>query len=204
MTPHDELAARGASLFRRGLAHGRTGNLSVRVGDEIVVTPSGVALDEIDPGALSTVALDGTHLAGPAPSKEAFLHAAAYRARPDDCAVVHLHSVHAVAVSCLPDLDPTDVLPPLTPYYAMRVGVMPLLPYHAPGDRTLEPLAEAASTGHRCYLIARHGPVVAGSDLATAVDAAEELEHSARLHLMLRSELVRPLDDAEVRRLREL
>ena len=98
--------------------------------------------------------LEGRHLDGAKPSKEAFLHAAVYRARPDAGAVVHLHSTHAVAVSCLADVDPDDVLPPLTAYYVMRVGRLPLLPYHAPGDASLEALAEherRAATAASCW-----------------------------------------------------
>ena len=80
--------------------------------------------------------------------------------------MVHLHSTYSVAVSCLADVDPADVLPPLTAYYVMRVGRLPLLPYHAPGDDSLEPLAEATAADHHAFLLANHGPVVAGADLA--------------------------------------
>ncbi|MET9224447.1 class II aldolase/adducin family protein [Lentzea sp. NPDC003310] len=179
------LVALGASLFARRLTHGRTGNLSFRDGDRIVVTPTGVGLGDLDPAALSVVDEDGRHLSGPPPTKEAFLHAAVYRARPDANAVVHLHSTYAVAVSCLADLDPANALPPLTAYYAMRVGTLPLLPFHAPGDPALGPLAERAARTHHALLLANHGSLVAGPDLLTAADAAEELEETARIHLLL-------------------
>jgi ribulose-5-phosphate 4-epimerase/fuculose-1-phosphate aldolase len=183
----------GSSLFARRLTFGRTGNISVRTGDTVLLTPTGASLGALDPDALSVIDTAGRHLDGAKPSKEAFLHAAVYRARPDAGAVVHLHSTYSVAVSCLADVDPADVLPPLTAYYVMRVGRLPLLPYHAPGDATLEPLAEATARADHAFLLANHGPVVAGADLAAAADAVEELEETARLHLLLQGHRTRPL-----------
>lgn len=183
----------GGSLFRRLKTHGRTGNLSVRTGDEVIVTPTGVGLGALTVEGLSVIDLSGRHVGGGQPSKEAFLHAAVYRARPEARGVVHLHSTHAVAVSCLADVDPSNVLPALTAYYVMRVGTLPLLPYHAPGDGNLEQLAEETARTHASFLIANHGPVVAAADLASAADAAEELEETARLFLMLRGQPVRLL-----------
>jgi 3-dehydro-4-phosphotetronate decarboxylase len=197
-----DIVTLGASLFSRGLTFGRTGNLSARVGEHLLVTPTGASLGALDADQLSVVSVDGTHIDGPRPSKEAFLHAAFLRARPDASAVVHLHSTHAVAVSCLADIDPIDVLPPLTAYYVMRVGRLPLLPYHAPGDRRLEPLAEEMARDHRALLLANHGPIVAGVDLASAADAVEELEETARLFLLLRGHRTRPLTAAQADELR--
>jgi ribulose-5-phosphate 4-epimerase/fuculose-1-phosphate aldolase len=199
---HQELRAAivrlGTSLFSRSLTFGRTGNLSVRVGDEVIVTPTGVSLGALEASTLAVTDLQGRHVRGDRPSKEAFLHAAVYRSRPDARAVVHLHSTHAVAVSCLADVDAADVLPPLTAYYVMRVGTLPLLPYHAPGDTTLEQLAERTAAAHRCFLIANHGSVAAAGDLASAADAAEELEETARLFLLLRGSRTRPLNEDQV------
>lgn len=193
-----EIASLGASFFERGLTFGRTGNISVRLDDEILVTPTGSSLGRLEPDALSTIDTDGNHTGGARPSKEAFLHAAVYRARPDAGAVVHLHSTHSVAVSCLADLNAEDVLPPLTAYYVMRVGRLPLLPYHAPGDDSLESLAEKVATDNRAFLLANHGPVVAAPDLASAADAVEELEETARLFLLLRGQATRPLTNDQV------
>jgi ribulose-5-phosphate 4-epimerase/fuculose-1-phosphate aldolase len=192
----------GASLFDRRFTHGRTGNLSLRLGDEILITPSGVSLGDLREDDLSVVALDGHHLRGRPASKEAFLHAAMYRSRPDATAVVHLHSTYSVAVSCLADVDPGNVMPPLTAYYVMRVGRLPLLPYHAPGNQDLEPLAERAAASHHALLLANHGPVVAGADLAQAADAVEELEETARLFLLLHGRQIRPLNPAQMEALR--
>ena len=194
---HD-IAALGTSFFERGLTFGRTGNISVRLGGEILVTPTGSSLGRLDPDALSVIDATGAHLGGPKPSKEAFLHAAVYRARPDAGSIVHLHSTYSVAVSCLVDLNPDDVLPPLTAYYVMRVGRLPLLPYYAPGDDSLEPLAEKVAGENRAFLLANHGPVVAAGDLAAAADAVEELEETARLFLLLQGHATRPLTTTQV------
>ncbi|MGY0390700.1 3-oxo-tetronate 4-phosphate decarboxylase [Nocardioides sp. WG-D5] len=195
----EQIVELGASFFSRSLTFGHTGNLSAKVSeDRILLTPTGVSLGALDPAALSVIDLDGRHVDGAKPSKEAFLHAAVYRSRPTAGAVVHLHSTHAVAVSCLADIDPADVLPPLTAYYVMRVGRLPLLPYHAPGDTSLEEFAESTALDHHSFLVANHGSVVAGSDLSAAADAAEELEETARLFLLLRSHATRPLTDDQV------
>lgn len=198
----DAITRLGGSLFARRLTFGRTGNISVRVGDTFLVTPTNVSLGRLEAGGLSEMSLDDRHVAGPPPSKEAFLHAAMYRARPDARAVVHLHSTNAVAVSCLADVAATDVLPPLTAYYVMRVGRLPLLPYFAPGDRSLGPLAEEAARHDHALLLANHGPIVAGRDLDTAADAIEELEETAGLYLRLRGLPFRPLGEEQIAELR--
>ncbi|MDT0543569.1 MULTISPECIES: 3-oxo-tetronate 4-phosphate decarboxylase [Streptomyces] len=201
MTPYDdEKAARALlvrtarSLFTRGLTHCSTGNLSVRLaGGSLLLTPTGSSLGTVEEAELSLTDLTGRHLDGPRPTKEAFLHAAFYRARPSAHAVVHLHSTHATAVSCLDGVDPANALPPLTAYYAMRVGTLPLLPYHAPGDSSLEPLAERTARGHHAILLANHGPVIADATLEKAADAIEELEETAKLHPLLQGHATRPL-----------
>jgi len=194
----DALCTLGRSLFERGLTHGSTGNLSVRAGDGFLLTPTGSSLGALDPARLSVLDAQGTHVRGDAPTKEALLHLAMYRERPRDRAVVHLHSVHAVAVSVLADVDPANVLPPLTAYYAMRVGTLPLLPYHAPGDAALAHAVGQAAAKHHALLLANHGPVVSGTSLSAAADAMEELEATARLWLMVRHERVRLLTADEV------
>ena len=189
----DEIVRAARSLFSRGLTHGSTGNLSVRVGDAILVTPTGSSLGTVEAHQLSIIDPSGRHIDGARPSKEAFLHAAVLRARPSAAAVVHTHSTHSAAVSCMVGLDPHNALPPLTAYFAMRVGRLPLLPYHAPGDATLGPLAEETARNHSAILLSNHGPVVAGADLNAAMDAIEELEETAKLFLLLRGIPSRPL-----------
>ncbi|MGC0211707.1 3-oxo-tetronate 4-phosphate decarboxylase [Streptomyces levis] len=194
----DDIIAAARSVFGRGLTHGSTGNISVRTTHGILVTPTGSSLGTVEADDLSLIDERGVHLSGPKPSKEAFLHAAVLRARPSAQAVVHTHSTYGAAVSCMRDLDTENVLPPLTAYFAMRVGRLPLLPYHAPGDTGLESLAEATAANRPAMLLSNHGPVVAGTSLAAAMDALEELEETAKLFLLLRGLPVRPLTDEQV------
>ena len=193
-----EIVRLGATILARGLTPGRTGNLSCRIGDEIVVTPTGASLGSLDARRLAIIDLDGRPVRGGLPTKEAAMHAALYRARPAARAVVHLHSTHAVAVSCLADIDERSALPPLTAYFAMRVGRLPLVPYFAPGDPALGIAVEEVAHEHHAMLLANHGSVVAGDDLLSASDAAEEIEETARLTLLLHDRPTRPLTAAQV------
>lgn len=194
----DALADRARSLYERGYAHGSSGNLSVRVDDGVLVTPTGSCLGRLDPARISRIAPDGRTLSGDPPSKEAFLHLAVYASRPSARAIVHLHCTCAVAVSCLVHDDPGNVLPPLTAYHVMRVGTLPLVPYYAPGDRALAAAVGALAEKHRAVLLANHGPVVAGTSLDDAVDSAEELEQTARLSLLLTNRATAPLSAEQV------
>ena len=142
-------------------------------------------------------------LAGDKPSKEAFLHLAMYRERPSAKAIVHLHSTYSVALSCLADIDPADVLPPITAYAVMRVGKLPLVPYFRPGDLALAEAVAKLAKAHHAVLLANHGPVVAGKELDGAVYAAEELEETAKLHLLLRGCDVRLLTAEQVTELHQ-
>ncbi|HYC06093.1 MAG TPA: 3-oxo-tetronate 4-phosphate decarboxylase [Azospirillaceae bacterium] len=201
MTDEDlraEICRVGRSLFDRRFTHGATGNLSVRVEGGFLMTPTDASLGSLAPGSLSLLSDDGRHLSGDPPTKEAALHLAMYRVRPELGAVVHLHGTHAVAVSCLRGLDASDLLPPLTAYYAMRVGQLPLIPFFAPGDPDMaEAVAERARESH-AVMLANHGPVVGGRTLARAVQAIEELEETARLYLLLRGSDVRALTPDQV------
>lgn len=195
----DRIVAAGASLFTRGLTHGSTGNISVRLADGgWLMTPTGSSLGTLDPARLSRLDASGRHVGGDKPTKEAVLHAAMYQQRPGSGAVVHLHSHHSVAVSCLAGLDPANVLPPLTAYSVMRVGALALAPYFPPGDGRLAEAVAALAGRHHAILLANHGPVVAASTLAAATDAVEELEATARLFLVLRHEAIVPLTPAQV------
>jgi ribulose-5-phosphate 4-epimerase/fuculose-1-phosphate aldolase len=194
----DALVERGRSLHDRGYAHGSSGNLSARIDGGILVTPTGSSLGRLDPARISKVDADGKHVGGDAPSKEAFLHLAMYAERPQARAIVHLHCTCAVALSCMVHADPRDVVPPLTAYYVMRVGKLPLVPYFKPGDRALAEAVRAEAKQHRAVLLANHGPVVSGKSLDEAVDNAEELEATARLVLTLGDRPTRPLDRAQI------
>ena len=190
----DAIAAVGKSIFDRGLTFGSTGNISVRLSTgEMLMTPTNASLGALDPARLSRFSAEGVHTGGDKPTKEAFLHQCMYCKRPQSGAVVHLHSTHSVAVSILADTDPEDVLPPLTAYYVMRVGTLPLVPYFPPGATALAEAVAARAEKSHAVLLANHGPVVAGKTLADAQYATEELEETARLFLLLRGSNIRPL-----------
>ena len=195
----EQIVATGASLFNRGLTHGSTGNISVALADGgWLMTPTGSSLGTLDPARLSRLDATGRLIDGDKPTKEAFLHTTMYGARPGSGAVVHLHSTHSVAVSCIDGIDHANCLPPITAYYAMRIGRLPLVPYYPPGDETLAEAVGALAGKHHAVLLANHGPVVAGSSLSAAQDAIEELEETAKLFLLLRGERVRTLTDEQV------
>jgi ribulose-5-phosphate 4-epimerase/fuculose-1-phosphate aldolase len=199
----EDVVSYGRSLFQRGLTFGSSGNISLRTDDGWLMTPTNIALDRLDPAGLSKLDDSGRHVGGDPPTKESFLHLAMYRERAKARAVVHLHSTHSVAVSCLAHVDAKDVLPPITAYYVMRVGTLPLIPYYPPGDLTLADAVGALAGKHHAVLLANHGPVVAGSSLSAAVNAIEELEETARLYLMLRQEKTRWLTPEQVAELRQ-
>lgn len=194
----EEIALLGRSMFERGLTHGSTGNISARLEDGWLLTPTGSNLGRLDPARISKLDWSGRLLAGDPPSKESFLHRAMYQERKVSGAVVHLHSVHAVAVSVLEEIGPEQPLPPLTAYFVMRIGQLALVPYYAPGDMGLADAVRAVAAKHHAVLLANHGPVVAGSDLSAAADAVEELEATAQLYLLLRGSRVRPLTAVQV------
>ena len=194
----EEIATLAKSMFERGLTHGSTGNISAKLDDGWLLTPTGSSFGRIDPARISRLDWSGKLLAGDPPSKESFLHLAMYQERAQNAAVVHLHSVHSVAVSVLEEVDPQNVLPPLTAYYVMRIGALPLVPYYAPGDMALADAVRAQAARHHAVLLANHGPVVAGSSLAAAADAVEELEATAKLYLLLRGQRVRALTSEQV------
>ncbi len=198
----EALCRTARSLYERGLTHGSTGNLSLRLDDGYLLTPTGASLGELDPARLARLDGSGRHLAGDQPTKESFLHLAMYRQRPASGAVVHLHATHSVAVSVLAELDASDLLPPLTAYYVMRIGCLPLVPYFPPGDAALADAVCGLAGKHHALLLANHGPVVAGSSLSAATDAVEELEATARLYLLLRGQPLRLLSPAQVAELR--
>lgn len=196
------LVETAARLDAAGYSPGTSGNISVRHGDTIIVSPTGARLGALDADALSTVDLDGRHLDGPKPTKESLFHAAVYRARPDDRAVVHLHSPYASALSCLDGLDPENALPAYTPYFIMRVGNLPVVPYFPPGDEGLAgAIGEVAQT-QRSMMLSNHGSLVSGPSLDAAASAAEEIEETARLHFVIGDRAAKLLSADQVAELR--
>ena len=198
----DQICELGRSIFDRGLTHGSTGNISTRCADGWLLTPTGSSLGRLDPSRLSKLDWDGKHLSGDPPSKENFLHLAMYQEQARNQAVIHLHSTHSVAVSVLADLNPDNLLPPLTAYYVMRIGTLPLVPYYAPGDLALAGAVRSYAGRHHAMLLANHGPVVSGTSLSSAADAIEELEATAKLYLLVHGHRIRSLTPAQVANLR--
>ncbi|NOD99619.1 aldolase [Ruegeria sp. HKCCD6228] len=192
-----------ASLFERGFSVGTAGNVSARLHDGILMTPTNSTLGDINPERIAKIDLDGNHVSGDNPTKEVFLHQAFYETRPETGAVVHLHSTWATALSCLEDINPDDCIPPLTPYVVMRVGTVKLVPYVKPGDPKSGDLIRELSGKYSAVLLANHGPVVSGKDLFSAVCAAEELEETAKLLVALRGMPTRTLDAEQVAELKE-
>jgi ribulose-5-phosphate 4-epimerase/fuculose-1-phosphate aldolase len=198
----EQIAAYGRSLFERGLTAGSSGNISVRLDDGWLLTPTNACLGRLDPARLAKLDWSGRHVSGDAPSKEAFLHRAMYEERTGAGAIVHLHSTHSAAVSCMCGLDHGDCIPPLTAYFVMKIGRLPLIPYHRPGDPALGTAIRGLARKHCAVLLANHGPVVSGTSLDAAVYATEELEETARLFLLLRNAPTRPLNAEQIDELR--
>ena len=194
----EEICRLGASLFTRGLTFGSAGNISARLEDGWLMTPTNVSLGRLDPERLAKLDANGKLVSGEPPTKETFLHRAMYSERPQASAVVHLHSTYSVAVSALADVDAVNVLPPITAYYVMRVGRLPLVAYYPPGDPALADAVQRLAGKHHAVLLANHGPVVAGSTLDAAANAIEELEETAKLFLLLRGSKVRLLTNEQV------
>tara|TARA_A100000164_G_C21692297_1_gene669519 strand:- start:6 stop:638 length:633 start_codon:yes stop_codon:yes gene_type:complete len=200
----DSICRLAKSLFDRGLTIGSSGNISVRLDDGWLMTPTGSSMGNLDPNEISKLDLSGNLISGNNPTKESFLHIAMYDERPDSRAVVHLHSTHSVAVSCLADIDKKNVLPPITAYYVMKIGTLPLVPYFPPGDINLAKAVKEMASDHHAVLLANHGPVVAGKTLEDAVYAIEELEETARLFLLLKNMKTQYLNQNQVNTLTKL
>lgn len=184
----ERICLMAASLYERGLTHGSTGNISARTPDGgLLVSPTGTSFGRLEPGTLSRFDASGRHVDGDPPTKEMPLHTAFYDTRGAAGAVVHLHSCHAVALSMMPDADPEDFLPPLTPYAIMQLGRVKLLPFFLPGDPAMGEAVRGLAGRRSAVMLANHGPVVAGKDVEAACNAIEELEATARLALLTRN-----------------
>ncbi len=198
-----QLTAFGASFYQRGYAQGGAGNLSVRLPEGgILATPTNSCLGRLDSETLAKTDMNGRLLGGLAPSKELALHLAVYRGKPECKAVVHLHSTYLTALSCTENLDPDNAIRPFTPYYVMKVGRLPLIPYCKPGSNELVQALTARLPESNAFLLANHGAVVAGASLAEAADTMEELEETAKLVFVLAGHKVNYLSAPAVKALR--
>lgn len=184
----------GASLFARGYAHATAGNISARLDDGFLITPTDACLGTLDPARLARVDAQGTQIGGDRASKALALHRCIYEtARRFDSAtacVIHTHSTHCVALTLGAD-GQDELLPPITPYFVMKVGHVPRIPYHRPGakaaaDRVARAIVHYGERGTpiRAVALARLGPTVWHDSLAQATAVLEELEETARLHLL--------------------
>ena len=196
----ERLCTLARSMFDRGLTGGSTGNISARTPDGgLLVSPTGSCFGRLDPARLSRLDARGRLVGGDPPTKEMPLHSAFYDPRSTAGAVVHLHSCHAVALSMMPDVDPDDFLPPLTPYAIMQLGQVKLLPVFRPGDPAMGAAVRGLAGKRSAVMLANHGPVVAGRDVEAACNAIEELEATARLAMLTRGLNPAMLNPAQVR-----
>lgn len=187
------------SMFDRGLTGGSTGNISARTPDGgLLVSPTGSSFGRLDPARLARFDATGRHIGGDKPTKEMALHSAFYETRCSVGAVVHLHCAHCVALSMLPEADPDNFIPPLTPYAVMQLGKVKLLPIFRPGDPAMGDSVRSLAGKRSAVMLANHGPVVAAKDVEAACNAIEEMEATARLALMTRGMNPRMLSEAQV------
>ena len=203
-----EICRVGASLFERGYAHATAGNVSARLDDGFLITPTDACLGFLEPERLAKIDAAGNHAGGDRPSKTLALHRRIYAADREARCVIHTHSTHLVALTLAGVWSPEDIVPPITPYYVMKVGHVPLIPYHRPGDPAVaEHVAHAIAhhqgrgTPIRAVMLERLGPNVWHDSPANAMAVLEELEETAKLWLLADRD-IEPLDEARIAELR--
>ena len=196
----EQICIFASSMYNRGLTHGSTGNISVRLNsNDILVTPTGSSFGRLDPNQIVKVTKDGEFLGSSSPTKELPLHQAFYETRGmKSGAVVHLHSTHSVALSMLPGINEDNVLPSYTPYSIMLLGKVKLLPFFVPGDPAMGDAIKGLAGKRSAVLLANHGPVVSSKDLESSVNAIEELEATAKLALILKGADAKALDESQI------
>ncbi|MDG6268343.1 aldolase [Glaesserella parasuis] len=200
LTQKIQMVELAKSLFDRGYTVGGAGNLSVKLDDNrVLVTPTGSSLGRLEVNHLSVLDMNGNLIEGDKPSKESVFHLALYQANPQCKAVVHLHSTYLTALSCLQGIDTTNAMRAFTPYYVMRVGQLPVIPYYKPGDTNIARELSERALQAKAFLLANHGVVVTGHSLVDAVDNTEELEETAKLHFILQGKNIRYLSESEVK-----
>ena len=198
----EQICLLAKSMFDRGLTGGSSGNVSARTEDGgLLVSPTGTSFGRLDPARLSRFDASGHLIGGDPPTKEMPLHSAFYDTRSTAGAVVHLHSCHSVALSMLPEVDPDNFLPPMTPYGIMKLGKVKLLPFFLPGDPAMGQAVRGLAGKRSAVMLANHGPVVAARDVEAACNAIEELEDTARLAIMTRGMNPNMLTQNQIRNL---
>lgn len=202
----DEICRVGASLHARGYAHGTAGNISARTHGGFLITPTDASLGDLDPARLAAVDANGVQVGGDRASKTLALHRRIYAADDTARCVVHTHATHTVALTLAGVWHADDIVPPITPYFVMKVGHVPLIPYRRPGDpavgdevaRRINAMRDAG-TPIRAVMLERLGPVVWHGSPAEASAVLEELEETARLWAMAQPA---PLSAAQIDELR--
>jgi ribulose-5-phosphate 4-epimerase/fuculose-1-phosphate aldolase len=201
-----EVCRVGASLYARGYVHASAGNISVRTADGFLITPTDACLGTLEAARLAAVNPQGEQTAGERASKTLALHRAIYAAEPDARCIVHTHATHLVALTLAGVHSADDIVPPITPYFVMKVGHVPLVPYHRPGDPAVATLvaqriasARERGTSIRAVMLERLGPIVWHQSPAEATAVLEELEETARLWLLTKPS---PLTPAQIDELR--
>jgi 3-dehydro-4-phosphotetronate decarboxylase len=204
----EEICRVGRSLFQRGYVHATAGNISVRLPDGYLITPTDACLGFLEPERLARVAENGVQQSGDRASKTLALHRRIYEADPNAHCVLHTHSTHLVALTLAGVPNPDEILPPITPYFVMKVGRVPLVGYHRPGDPVVGDLVNELitrmhqhGTPIRAVMLDRLGPNVWHSSPAQAMAVLEELEETARLWLMT-TPRPSPLDESAIDELR--
>ena len=200
-SPIDDLIAAGARVAAAGISPGSSGNVSILADDLVYMTGTGTDLGRLSEEDIAVVTRDGDVVRGAKPSKELALHLAFYEKNASHSAVVHLHSPFAVAASCLEPWSAYSAVPPLTPYFVMRVGQTPLVPFRVPGDPDLAVQVLALDHPFHAALLANHGQIVSASGPDAAVEAAIELEEACRIALLTDGRPRRLLPPADVRTL---
>lgn len=200
-----DLVRYARSLYERGYSSGGAGNISLKLPDgNVLATPTNSSFGDLNAEELSKVSMEGELLSGQKASKEVLMHLVMYRQRPQCGGIVHLHSPWLTALSCLPDLNHENALPPITPYYVMRVGKLPVVRYIRPGSPVIADEVEKLAANHNAILLANHGPIISGKDIREAVFNAEELEETAKLYFMLKPFGMNTLTPDNVRELASL
>ena len=201
-----EICRVGASLYARGYVHASAGNISARTDSGYLITPTDACLGTLDAARLAEISANGEQTGGDRASKTLALHRSIYGADPDARCVIHTHATHTVALTLSGVWSADDIVPPITPYYVMKVGHVPLIPYHRPGDPAVvaavaQRIARARERGVpiRAVMLERLGPVVWHRTPAEASALLEELEETARLWLITKPE---PLSAAQIDELR--
>jgi len=203
-----EICRVGKSLFDRGYVHATAGNISTRLDDGYLITPTDACLGFLEPGRLAKVDREGAPMLGERPSKTLQLHRRIYAADANARCIIHTHSTHLVSLALSGVWNNDDILPPITPYYVMKVGHVPLVPYHRPGDPRVGDQVSAAiarfasrQTPIRAVMLDRLGPNVWHESPAAAMATLEELEETAKLWLFA-GKTTQPLPEDEIEQLR--